>query len=97
MQSTVQHLHYSEACYIEVELYHIQNFQIEGVQLKACLHRLCNLFATKKRLKSRSGCKGRGNVFLKSPKSRRLKSVASCLLSMHKRLAANEFDREAVT
>ena len=69
-------------------------------KLKACLHRLCNLFATgsrlEKKLKSRSGCKGRGKVFLESPTSRRLKSVASCLLNMHKRLAATEFDREEV-
>ena len=56
----------------------------------------CNWFATRKKLKSRRGCKGRGKVFFKSPTSRRLKSVASCLLNMHKRLAATEFDREEV-
>ena len=59
-----------------------------------------NLFATgsrlEKKLKSWSGCKGRGKVFLKSPTSRRLKSFASCLLNMHKRLTATEFDREEV-
>ena len=67
---------------------------------KACLHRLCNLFATgsplEKKLKSLNGCKGRGKVFLKSPTSRRLKLIASCLSNMHKRLAATEFDREEV-
>ena len=49
-----------------------------------------------KKLKSRSGCKDRGKVFLKLPTSCQLKSVASCLLNMHKRLAMTEFDREEV-
>ena len=64
--------------------------------LTPTLQPVCNWFATRKKLKSRSGCKGRGKVFLKSPTSRRLKSVASCLFNMHKRLAATEFDREEV-
>ena len=72
---------------------------MSGQSVKAYLHRLCNLFATGSRLKKNSN---RGavakvaEVFLKSPTSRRLKSVASCLLSMHKRLAATDFDREEV-
>ena len=64
--------------------------------LTPTLQPVCNWFATRKKLKSRSSCKGRGKVFLKSPTSRRLLSVASCLLNMHKRLAATEFDREEV-
>ena len=68
---------------------------VKGV-LTPTLQPVCNWFATRKKLKSQSGCKGRGKVFLKSPTSRRLKSVASCLLNMHKRLAATEFDREGV-
>ena len=54
--------------------------------LTPTLQPVCNWFATRHKLKSRSGCKGRGKVFLKSPTSHRLKSVASCLLNMHKRL-----------
>ena len=46
-----------------------------------------------KKMKSRSGCKGRGNVFLKSPTSRRLKSLASCLFNMRKRLVAKRLHR----
>ena len=61
--------------------------------LTPTLQPVCNWFATRKKLKSQSGCKGRGKVFFKSPTSRRLKSVTSCLLNMHKRLAATEFDR----
>ena len=68
---------------------------IKGV-LTPTLQPVCNWFATRKKLKSQRGCKGRGKVFFKSPTSRRLKSVASCLLNMHKRLAATEFDREEV-
>ena len=64
--------------------------------LTPTLQPVCNWFATRKKLKSRRGCKGRGKVFFKSQTSRRLKSVASCLLNMHKRLAATEFDREEV-
>ena len=64
--------------------------------LTPTLQPVCNWFVTRKKLKSGSGCKGRGKVFLKSPTSRRLKSVSSCLLNMHKRLAATEFDREKV-
>ena len=68
-------------------------FICKGV-LTPTLQPVCNWFATRKKLKSQSGCKGRGKVFFNSPTSRRLKSVASCLLNMHKRLAATEFDRE---
>ena len=71
------------------------NDYLKGV-LTPTLQPVCNWFATRKKLKSQSGCKGRGKVFFKSPTSRRLKSVASCLLNMHKRLAATEFDREGV-
>ena len=60
------------------------------------LQPVCNWYATRKKLKLQSGCKGRGEFFFKSPTSCRLKSVASCLLNMHKRLAATEFDREEV-
>ena len=66
------------------------------VVLTATLQPVCNWFVTRKKLKSQSGFKGRGKVFFKSPTSRRLKSVASCLLNMQKRLAATEFDREGV-
>ena len=64
--------------------------------LTPTLQPVCNWFATRKKLKSQSGFKGRGEVFFKSSTSRRLKSVASCLLNMHKRLAVTEFDREGV-
>ena len=96
-------LHYNNYLYNHTAYYHVLQQVIAFlvyILLKACLHRLCNLFATgsrlEKKLKSRRGCKGRGKVFFKSPTSRRLKSVASCLLNMHKRLAATEFDREEV-
>ena len=69
-------------------------FHFNNALLKACLHLtlqpVCNWFATSQKLKLRSGCKGHGKVFLKSPTSRRLKSVARCLLNMHRRLAATE-------
>ena len=42
--------------------------------LTPTLQPVCNWFATRKKLKSQSGCKGRGKVFFKSPTSRRLKS-----------------------
>ena len=79
----------------------VNNWELGGVSmpegvLTLTLQSVCNWFATRKKLKSRCSCKGRGKVFLKSPTSRRLKSVASCLLNMHKRLAATEFDREEV-
>ena len=48
--------------------------------LTPTLQPVCNWFATRKKLKSQSCCKVREKVFLKSPTSRRLKSVASCLL-----------------
>ena len=70
-------------------------FICKGV-LTPTLQPVYNCFATRKKLKSRNGCKGRGKVFLMSPTSRRLKSVASCLLNMHKRLAATEFERKEV-
>ena len=73
-----------------------QNCFVSKGVLTPTLQPVCNWFATRKKLKSRSGCKGRGKVSLKSPTSRRLISVASCLLNMHKRLAATEFDREEV-
>ena len=64
--------------------------------LTPTLQPVCNWFVTRKQLKAWNGCKGGGKVFSKSPTSRRLKSVVSCLLNMHKRLAATEFDCEEV-
>ena len=82
---------------IHSELISYSTFMVlcKGV-LTPTLQPVCNWFATRKKLKSRRGCKGRGKVFFKSPTSRRLKSVASCLLNVHKRLAATKFECEEV-
>ena len=88
--------HFNSLLLMSISLALAGKLSIGSGVLTPTLQSVCNWFATRKKMKSRSGCKGREKVFLKSPTSRRLKSVVSCLLNMHKRLAATEFDREEV-
>ena len=78
-----------------VKMFQINKTHSNIESLKPCLHRCCDHFATKIN-GNRRGCKGRGKVFLKSAISRRLKSVTSCLLNIHKRWVVNDLDYEEV-
>ena len=54
----------------QTDYYQKSQHSISKGVLTPTLQPVCNWFATRKKLKSQSGCKGRGEVFFKSPTSR---------------------------